>query len=477
VLPFSGPVALGDGVVATVRADQPGYLFGVSYDRYEGNGWASSAQASAEALGAGAADAEGQHAGAGPSFESVSPYSGSTPVTLTVTPAQSGAVLLAAGPPLGVPAPEGGTAALRVFGQTLRGAPPGEIAGLLAASPLTPGTSYATEGLVADADPGALAQASATGSGWLSAYTQLPGGLPGRIRDLASQITAGAANDYQRAQRIESYLRALPYDVSIEAPPRGQDGVDYLLFEAGRGYCDYFASAMAVMLRSSGVPARVVVGYVMHERNADGSFTVREHDAHAWTEVFFQGFGWQRFDPTPGGAAAFAPGSSGLQPTTAGAAANSTQAALPTVEPATPNQPASPAANAAPPPDSTIAGWLLWLSLSAALAVAASYLLLLRLHEPRTAAHAAWLGGSLAASWLVRAPTRGETANEYADAVARRSPRAAELRGLAAAYAAARYGPPGVRLPLRSRLWRGLLRTFAGLTLDRFLSRRGAQRS
>lgn len=470
VLSFAGPVALGDGVVATVQADQPGYLFGVSYDRYQGNGWASSAKGSVEPPGANSASG-GERSG-GLAFESVSAPSGSDPVTLTVTPAQPGTVLLAAGPPLGVPAPADGGAELRVIGQSLKGAPPGELTALLAASPLAPGTPYATQGLVATVGPTMLARATANGFGWLAAYTQLPGNLPQRVRDLAGQLTAGAANDYERAERVENYLRTLPYDANIEAPPHGEDGVDYLLFGAGRGYCDYFASAMAVLLRSAGVPARVVVGYVMRERNPDGTFTVRERDAHAWTEVYFQGYGWQRFDPTPGGAAVFAPGYSGSASAGAtGSSYASTQTEpQPAVAPVS-NPPAAQAASAPSAPAAAVSVWLLWLSLFAAIAVAGSYLLVLRLREPRRAALAAWLGGSLAARWLVRPAARGETANEYADAVARRSPRATGMRGLAAAYAAARYGPPGVRLPLKSRLWRGLLLTIAGLSLDRILSR------
>jgi transglutaminase-like putative cysteine protease len=467
VLPFSGPVALGDGVVATVQADQPGYLFGVSYDRYEGNGWASSAIDAAANAAFTVSEGGGQH------------LARTSPVAITVSPAQPASVLLAAGPPLGV-APALDNATVHVIGRALKGAPEGELTALWATAPLRPGTSYRTEALVsraddvslAGADSGTLVYATAADDHWLSAYTQLPGDLPQRVRDRAGQLTAGAANDYERAQRIENYLRTLPYDANIEAPPRGEDGVDYLLFEAGRGYCDYFASAMAVLLRSTGVPARVVVGYVMHERNPDGTFTVRERDAHAWTEVYFQGYGWQRFDPTPGGAAVFAPGNSG---SVSAAAAGSSVAATQTA----PQPPAAPASNppspqAASAPSASakaVSAWLLWLSLCVAVAVAGSYLLLLRLREPRRAAIAAWLGGSLAARWLLRPAARGETANEYAEAIARRSPRAAGMRGLAAAYAAARYGPPHVRLPLKSRLWRGLLLTIGGLTLDRILPR------
>ncbi|HLZ72414.1 MAG TPA: transglutaminase domain-containing protein, partial [Dehalococcoidia bacterium] len=242
--------------------------------------------------------------------------------------------------------------------------------------------------------------------------------------------------------------------------------------EAGRGYCDYFASALAVMLRSTGVPARVVVGYVMHERNADGSFALREHDAHAWTEVYFQGYGWQRFDATPGGAAAFAPGE-GQEPASGAfgslPAPASPQLASPPVEP--PSAEASPVATKPAAPGDSLSLPLLAFALLLAVALAATYALALRLREPRRAAFAAWLGGGGAARLFVRAPASGETAHEFAAATARRSPRAAGLQALAAAYTAARYGPRPTRLPAPSHLWRILAGTLAGLTVDRLRRR------
>jgi hypothetical protein len=479
VLPFSGPVAPGDGVVATVKADEPGYLFGVSYDRYQGSGWTTSA-AAGDADTATSSTENGQSGmrvrrSSGLAVQETPPYLSSSPVTVTVTPAEPTTVLLAAGPPVGIAPAEDGELP-RAYTQWLKGAPAGEFTALIAASPLKAGTTYATDGLISSADPSDLQQATTSSRGWLAAYTQLPSGLPQRVRDLAARLTAGAANDYERAQRIQGYLRTLPYDANITAPPRGEDGVDYLLFEAGRGYCDYFASAMAVLLRSAGVPARVVVGYVMHERNGDGSFTVREHDAHAWTEVYFQGYGWQRFDATPGGAATFAPGASFRGSSNASLTPSQTQAPVAAPQAAAPSGDtlATPAATSLAAPGDALSVWLLWLALLATAALVTSYALLLRLRDPRRAAFAAWRGGSAAARLLVRAAAPGETPNEYAAAVVRRSPRAGHMRGLAAAYAAARYGPPDVRLPLKSRLSRALLLSAVGLTLDR-LRRHGKE--
>ncbi len=95
-----------------------------------------------------------------------------------------------------------------------------------------------------------------------SAYLQLPASLPQRVRDLARRIAAGAATPYDKAVRIQDYLRqSYPYDLKTPPPPGGRDAVDYFLFDAPGGFCTYYASAMAVMLRSQGVAARVATGY------------------------------------------------------------------------------------------------------------------------------------------------------------------------------------------------------------------------
>ncbi|HLZ69170.1 MAG TPA: hypothetical protein VKV26_04590, partial [Dehalococcoidia bacterium] len=174
VLPFSGPVAPGDGIVATVQADGPGYVFGISYDRYEGNGWATSAAAGDTNAPQGG---PGIRRSGGLSFEAAPPYLSSSSTTLTVTPAQPATVLLAAGPPLGL-APTEGTQPPRAYTQWLKGAPAGEFTALIAASPLQAGATYATAGLVSSAEAGALRRATTSARGWLAAYTQLPPNLP-----------------------------------------------------------------------------------------------------------------------------------------------------------------------------------------------------------------------------------------------------------------------------------------------------------
>ncbi len=131
-------------------------------------------------------------------------------------------------------------------------------------------------------------------------YLQLPPNFPPRIRQLAQDLTRGLTNNYDKAKAIEAYLQQFPYDTNIPQPPPGRDGVEWFLFDLRRGYCDYFASAMAVMLRSIGIPARVAVGYMSGTYNPDiGAYEVRESDAHSWPQVYFPEYGWVDFEPSP----------------------------------------------------------------------------------------------------------------------------------------------------------------------------------
>ncbi|MBM3945725.1 MAG: transglutaminase domain-containing protein, partial [SAR202 cluster bacterium] len=133
-------------------------------------------------------------------------------------------------------------------------------------------------------------------------YLQLPSTLPQRVRDLALQITAGAATPLDKARAIEAYLRGpgFTYSQTIDKPPDGADGVDYFLFETRTGYSDYFASSMTVLLRAVGVPARMAAGFAPGEINAQtGLLAVRDTDSHGWVQVYFPAYGWIDFEPTP----------------------------------------------------------------------------------------------------------------------------------------------------------------------------------
>ncbi len=133
-------------------------------------------------------------------------------------------------------------------------------------------------------------------------YTQLPATLPDRVGDLARRITAGATTEYDRVQAVQSWIRRnTTYDLDVPPDPAGVDAVDHFLFVTRTGFCEQIASSLAVMLRTLGIPARLVTGYGPGERNPlTGYFEVRQSDAHAWVEVFYPGIGWVPYDPTFG---------------------------------------------------------------------------------------------------------------------------------------------------------------------------------
>ena len=148
--------------------------------------------------------------------------------------------------------------------------------------------------------------------GALTRYTQLPADLPQRVRDLALEITGHEPTTYDKVSAVEAWLRAnTEYDLDIPPDPPGVDAVDEFLFVRRAGFCEHIASAMVVLLRSAGVPARIVTGFGPGERNPfSGYWDVRDSDAHAWVEVLYPLVGWVPYDPTFGVPAAD-PGLSG----------------------------------------------------------------------------------------------------------------------------------------------------------------------
>jgi hypothetical protein len=124
-----------------------------------------------------------------------------------------------------------------------------------------------------------------------------------RIQDLALRVTEGKDNPYDQATAIETYLRTnYQYTLTPTEPPTGADPLDYFLFNSKEGYCEYFASAMGDMLRSLGIPTRLVNGYGPGSYDEKlGRYVVKESDAHTWVEAYFPGYGWIPFEPTPDG--------------------------------------------------------------------------------------------------------------------------------------------------------------------------------
>jgi transglutaminase-like putative cysteine protease len=152
-------------------------------------------------------------------------------------------------------------------------------------------------------------------------YLQLPNQLPQRVKDLAAQVTQAGATPYDKVKLLETYLNTNFKYTNTPDLSKGKsaDFVDRFLFEMKEGYCDYFSTAMVVMTRSLGIPARWVKGYSSGSNGVEdqinegilrgilpdlsssgGTFTVRNSDAHSWVEVYFPGYGWIPFEPTAG---------------------------------------------------------------------------------------------------------------------------------------------------------------------------------
>jgi protein-glutamine gamma-glutamyltransferase len=139
-------------------------------------------------------------------------------------------------------------------------------------------------------------------------YLQLPAGQE-RIAELARQVTATAHGDAQSAEQLVRYLQSPRYQYSLEQPEtKDKNPLEVFLFDARRGHCEYFASAMAIMLRTLNIPARNVTGFVDGRYNPYGGYyALRQGDAHSWVEAYIEGRGWVTYDPTPTARAGLGP--------------------------------------------------------------------------------------------------------------------------------------------------------------------------
>jgi transglutaminase-like putative cysteine protease len=161
---------------------------------------------------------------------------------------------------------------------------------------------YEADSDISTPSPAELREASGSLPQFTLAYLQLPR-LDPRIPQLAAQVTGSAASNYDKATALELYLRT-HYGYTLQLPRSlVADPLANFLFDRKQGHCEYFASSMAVMLRTLGVPARVVNGFRSDEFNdLTSNYVVRAKNAHSWVEAFFPGYGWVTFDPTPAGA-------------------------------------------------------------------------------------------------------------------------------------------------------------------------------
>ncbi len=154
-----------------------------------------------------------------------------------------------------------------------------------------------------DAGLEALVEASRKGdddyAAMVSDFMQLPAHMEQKVYDDAQSIVRGADSPYDKAMAIMRHLQKYyRYTLTPETPPANKDFVTYFLYVGKEGYCTYYAAAMTVLCRMAGLPSRYVEGFVATP-SADGFAYVTGKEAHAWTEVYFEGFGWVPFDPTP----------------------------------------------------------------------------------------------------------------------------------------------------------------------------------
>lgn len=283
-----GSWSSSDNPVMTVGSKRGYYMRTVTYDIYTGHGWSSS-------------EGSDRRVAAGdqifPSDTPERPLAGYAVETVTVEMQRSGTRnLFTPGYPTKAFAP---LVVHEPGGLPLLGA-------LQAGVSLDEGKGYKITGWISDATEAMLVGAGTNYPPEIAATYLSTDGVTGRTAELARSVVeaAGATDPYHEARALADYLRtnarftyatvaALPSD-----PTR--DLVDFFLFDQNgqRGYCEYFATTMAVMARTLGLPARVAVGYAPGERVDTGIYQVRDKNAHLWAEIYFPGYGWQIFEAT-----------------------------------------------------------------------------------------------------------------------------------------------------------------------------------
>ena len=342
-LPLRGRISLGTSEAFSVVTDFPAYWRGQTYDFYQGRGWIAVEDQRDEVRGS-------EVFGSGSGGE----YRKRDVLAQRVTMNTASRVLFAAGQPIdlnisaeadiAVPPvyeidlrddvqdpslpPDIAAAAERIvrergsLEETSRLLPPEteivrerrgslevtrspppvpDVLSVRARSQLKEGSTYEVLSSVSIATGEDLRSASVGYPKWVTdAYLQLPEDLPERVRELGVDITSEADNPFDKSMAIIEFLGEYEESFNIQSPPLNVDAVDYFLFDQRAGYGDYFASAMTVLLRAAGVPARLASGYATGEWDPETStFSVRLSDAHSWPEVFFPEFGWVPFEPSP----------------------------------------------------------------------------------------------------------------------------------------------------------------------------------
>lgn len=273
-LSLSGPFEPRNRQVLSIALhghfERPYWWEGI-FDHYDGHSWQMTGYAV-------------RRADVGSDLDPAGRKSVATPVTADVRALEGTNSLVFPGPP------RSASIASLVMSQQSDGA----TLQVLTDGTLGPGSHYETHGIAAAPPPGSARAAPVP-----STYLQLPT-IPSRVKNLALYVAAGGG-PLSKALRIQQFLSATggyAYNTQVGSPSY-EDAADYFLFVSRQGYCNQFATAMAVLLREVGVPSRIVSGFV-GGTVVGGRYIVKEKDAHSWVQAFLPGRGWADFEPTPG---------------------------------------------------------------------------------------------------------------------------------------------------------------------------------
>lgn len=282
---------LGEDVVMRVRAPEPAFWRGQTFSEFDGRSWSVSPDLGARQ--------DGPIIDVPPSLGDVSGRSVPTEELIQTYYVEAGLpnVVFAAARPTQV-----------IFDGSLWIRPDGAMRSDVTLAPdsiytvISERVAVTADMLRAQGDLGTFFSGfHTTASGWqIDPFLALPDSTTQRTIDLAASLRAPGESTYDTILRYEQWLSAnTEYDLDAPVPADGADAVDDFLFRSRRGFCEQIASSLAIMLRSQGVPTRLVTGFIPGERDrVSGVWKVRERDAHAWVEVWFPKTGWQAFDPT-----------------------------------------------------------------------------------------------------------------------------------------------------------------------------------
>lgn len=323
----------------------------------------------------------------------------------------------------------------------------------------TAGLAYSMTSIELQPDPATMLAAS-SGAGEVSTtFLELPRDTPDLVRDLATRVTQGTTSRFGKAVALQDWFRrdgGFTYDLEVDLG-NGTDDLVAFLSEGGRtGYCEQFASAMAVMARSLGIPARVAVGFLAPDRTGPRTYEYSAWDLHAWPELFIPGAGWTRFEPTPPTRASGVPSYTqidiGAQPGV------STPTPTPTAAPTTPGAGAGAAPRREPEPERSDAsnadrdGFPVWRTVGGLLAALVLVALLLAPGTVRRGRRRRRLAGSPEDVWDelrdsavdlgLRWP-RERSPREVGEWLRARDCPDVEVERLVTAVERARYAPPG----------------------------------